>query len=128
MPFNVESYAERLYRFGHRPEDFAELADGLIVVSPIRPPQVVSGLHVPGQAKDIPGQFALTHKVEAVAADVPSGPLFLCVGDIIKCTEAHLDPLEPGCNLLSIHAKHVKAVVARAHERVGAEPVKDAAE
>jgi len=128
MSFNLESYAERLYRFGHRPEDFADLAAGLIVVSPIRPPQVVSGLHVPGQAKDIPGQFALTHKVEAVAADVPeTGPLYLSVGDIIKCTEAHLDPLEPGCNLLSIPAKHIKAVVARAHERIAA-PMKDAAE
>lgn len=118
--FNLEAYAERLYRYGHRPEDFAELAGDLVVVSPIRPPGIIakSGLHAPSAATDIRGQFALTHKVEAAGPEARFNGQVLNVGDIVKCYEAHLDPLEPGmCNMLSIPAKHIKAVVCRAAER-----------
>lgn len=127
MPFNLEAYAERLYRRGHIPQDFAELAPGMVVVSPIRPPQVMSSLHISEAATQIPGQFALTHKVEAVAEDVRAHAEFpLAVGDIVKCYEAHLDPLDPKGNLLSIPRQHVKGVVCRATDRFASVPEDDA--
>ena len=120
MTFNVAAYAHRLYTRGHEPADFAELAPGIIIVSPVRPtelsvlgPDGRPGIELPGGVRDIKGQFCLSHRVEVVGPNDDYG-LGCEVGDIVKVYEAHLDPLDPKGDLLSIPQRFVKAVITRA--------------
>ena len=117
---NTEAFAARLYSGGgtHKASDF-RLPLHLIVVEPVRPPAVLSGLYVPDAVRNLPGQFALAHRVVAIArgADValtPAGELV--VGTLVKCHEAFLDPLQPNGNLLVIDVKHVRAILEPVEE------------
>jgi hypothetical protein len=117
---NLAHFAARLYANGHVPADFREggaLKPGMVIVSPLRPPQVsVGGLHVPEKAREVAGQFALAHVVEAIGpvpAFVPN-LLPLRIGDVVKTREAHLDPLDHRGNLCSVPHEHVLRVFGNA--------------
>lgn len=116
---NIVTYANRLYSEGHRPDDFGELAPGLVVVAPLRPGELsVGGVHIPERARHVDGQFALSHVVVAVATGARLGGdgAGLYVGDVVKCREAHLDPLDPRgkSGLCSIYDRHIVGRIMRA--------------
>lgn len=114
------AFSTRLYKSGHKPEDFhGNLAPHLVAVLPVLPPEQMGGLHLPGAATEKVGtQFALAH----IVAALPYTPFLLwegtpserelCVGDVVKLYEAHIDPMEPArVNIASVPAEHVKAVL-----------------
>ena len=111
---NLVNYANRLYERGHAPEDFregGELKRGIVVLSPVRPPQTMStGIVRTDNGQKIPGQYALSHRVEAVGEQT-EGALRVQVGDIVKCREGHLDILDPSTNLLAIRDEHIIKVL-----------------
>jgi hypothetical protein len=123
-PLSIPHFAHRLYQHGHRPSDFQlRLAPHLCIVEPIRPPgQTKGGIAVPGQVStDLPGQFALAHRVVALPDHGPEGVMLwnkqpLRVGDVIKAREAHLDPVERNGNLRSLPLEHIVAVIATVTE------------
>jgi hypothetical protein len=116
---NLITYANRLYSEGHEPQDFAELAPGLVIVEPLRPGEITqAGVIIPERARHVDGQFALSHVVIAHAPGARLGgngePLAL--GDVVKCREAHLDPVDPRGKVkgfCSIYDSHIIARVAR---------------
>jgi hypothetical protein len=110
----LQAFTARVYAKGHQAGDFEELAHGLLIVSPIRPPSVINGIEVPEEARNVPVQHALAHRVEKGGG----GPLNVRPGDIVKVWEAHIDPLDPKGNLGAIKADFVKAVMFR-QPRVG---------
>lgn len=110
---NVAAFALRLYRKGFKGDDFVAIADGLLIVEPIRPPAVVSGLHVAEKAREIPGQLCLAHRVVARGFLDDTVP-WVEIGDVVLCRLSHLDPIQPDTNLLAIEAKHVLAIIGDA--------------
>ena len=127
MSFDVTTYARRLYKHGHRPEDFnLRLAPHLCIVSPVRAPKVIGGIELAESATEIPGQFALSHRIEALPDHGPDGVFIfngtmpLRVGDIIKAREAHLDPIQRNGDLCSLPLEHIVGVIATVVEVEGA--------
>jgi hypothetical protein len=111
---NLINYAHRLYKQGHVPEDFrggGAMKRGLVVLSPVRPPNITeAGIIRPDASAQVPGQYALSHRVEAVGEQTPDA-VRVNVGDIVKCREGHLDILDPFGNLLAIRDEHILKVV-----------------
>lgn len=109
---SIEAFAADVYAKGYRPEHFLNLKDGMLLLEPVRPPQMTVGIHVPERARDIPGQFCLAHRIVAMAEVQPKDALKVNVGDIVKTREAHLDPIDPTGNLLCIRAEHIIGVIS----------------
>lgn len=127
-------YSERIYRQGHLPNDFhGKLAPHLITVLPVLPPARMGGIHTPDQATEIAGAFALSHIVCAL----PYEPFMiwhgteverqLCIGDVIKCREAHLDPLDgkKHSGMCSLPAEHIVSIIFAAEGEVVPEMLAD---
>lgn len=114
---NTEQFSNRLYEQGHTPSDFdaGAMQRGLVIVSPVRPPEKkTSGLVRLDKERNFAGEYALAHRVEAVSIDMPDDiNLRVSVGDLVKCHEAFLDPLDPTHNLLAINIKFVRGVISR---------------
>lgn len=128
---NIINYAARLYDIGHTPQDFegATLKKGMVILSPVLPPGLyagnsgISGLFRPEQMKKIPGQYALSHRVEAVGEQTETA-LKVKVGDVVKCREGHLDILDPTGRLVAIRDEHIIAKLAvDEHPAAEASPV-----
>ncbi len=111
---NVPGFAARLYAQGHQAGDFEELAHGLLVVSAVRPPEVLAGIHIPDDVRNVKVTYALAHRVEKGGG----GPLNVRPGDIVKVWNEHLDPVDTAGELAIIKSDHVKAVLFRS-PRVG---------
>jgi hypothetical protein len=119
---NLTTYANEIYERGHKPEHFRDgwLKRGIVIVSPVQRPSMSStGIALPAASTNIPGQFALSHRVEAVGPQTDDA-LALSVGDIVKVREGHLDILDPTGRLLAIRDEHVIAVIASADDVVEA--------
>lgn len=113
---NIEAFALRLYREGHRPSDFAGLREGMAIVEKVIPPEMVTpvtadgkGIYAPEAARDIAVQYALAHKVVALPAGCEEkiGGVVLEVGMVVKCREAHLDPIDASKRYCSIPLRHI---------------------
>lgn len=124
---NIINYAARLYDIGHVAQDFdgAELKKGMVILSPVLPPTLytggagVSGLFRPEMMRKVPGQYALSHRVEAMGEQTETA-LKVKVGDVVKCREGHLDILDPTGRLVAIRDEHIIAKLA-VDEQVAAE-------
>lgn len=113
---NAEAFAARLYGSGHVVDDFRDkaIAAGLVIVEAIRAPEVTtSGVALPARSRDIPVQHCLAHRVVALGPR-PDAALPVAVGDIVKCKEAHLDPLDHRNILASIRIEHIKSILVKA--------------
>jgi hypothetical protein len=85
------------------------LAPGLILVSPVRPPErTAAGIVTELATTRIEGTRALMYRVVAVAPGLPDTP---APGDIVILRNALLDPIQPDLDLLVIKREHVIAVV-----------------
>lgn len=117
-----QQFRARLYNRGHLPQDFTNrLSPDLIAVAPIPPLGQKGGIITPGAANDPDKatQFCLAHIVVALPYEpfmLWEGTLAereLCVGDIVKCYEQFIDPVDDVSKqcLATVLASKVKAVV-----------------
>jgi hypothetical protein len=117
----LAAFVERLYERGHEPEDFRSdlLKPGIVIVSPIRPPQSINGAVLPEATRNRIGEGCLAFRVEAVAALNPDAARSIEVhrGDIVKCRQWALDSVDESSGaLLEVENKHILGVLMRANE------------
>lgn len=114
---NTQALSARIYVEGFKAADFQMLKPGLVIVEPIRPPELLRGIHSP-ESKQVPGSACLLFKVLAVADQMPGDALQLIPGDVVTVRNAHLDPVQPNQNVLSIKVEHVLSRLVKAPEDV----------
>ena len=116
---NIHAFMMRLVQSGFQPRDYVDvpIADGLVIVEGIKPPgSSTGGVLLPDRASaEVPVQLCLLHRVVAIGGKVLVEGHELRRGDVVKCKEAHLDPLDHKNVLASTPGAHIKAIVLR-HE------------
>ena len=101
---NVEAFAQRLYRHGHTAADFSDLRAGGYIVEGIRAPKVLAGIELTDKASEAPVQFCLLHRVVAAW----EGGKY-AVGDLVKCHEQMIDPIDTKARLGWVEERDVRA-------------------
>lgn len=104
---------ERLYRRGFLPGDFKadRLAPNLIVLRPLRRPEIMGGILTAGEESRFE---SLAFVVVAASETVANAS----VGDTVCIRNALAEPVQPDRQLYIVDAKHVWAVLERAAETV----------
>lgn len=98
----------RVYTEGFRASDI-RLAAGLVLVSPVRPPErTEAGIVVSLATTRIEGTRAILYRVEAIADGAEDG---LLVGDVVVLRNALLDPIHPDLEALVIRREHIVGVL-----------------
>lgn len=98
----------KVYASGFDP-DSLDLAAGLVLVEPVRPPERTSaGIVVSLDTTRTEGTRALMYRVVRLAPGLPDG---VNVGDVVVLRNALLDPIHPSLDLLVIKREHIVAVV-----------------
>lgn len=118
---------ERIFRDGLRASDYSAIKPNTLLVSPVRPPDRISGLVMPGSS--VTGANAILYRVEAVsplARGAESGRASVWLlpgdagdtaiatlkpGDVVTLRNGMLEPVHPDGSLLAIDVRHVLGVV-----------------
>lgn len=105
---SLENLRVRIYQYGFRTEDFAELKGGLVVVEPVKPPsQSAGGVYTGPNPEDLKGTACLFFRVVATAQRHPTDTLVHAPGDVVTLRAAHLDPVNAAETLMFIKSEHL---------------------
>jgi co-chaperonin GroES (HSP10) len=106
---------QRIYIEGWQLSDFVGVKEDMLIIEPLKPDAETAtkgGIILPGQeVGKIPGVAAFLYRVAAKGPDIEHWPLAPQVGDIVIVRNAMVDPLHVNQALLTVHRKHVLAIV-----------------
>lgn len=113
--FNLPAFVLRLWRHGFAAGDFKRIRRGVVMMSPLRPPDTVAGIKIPAGAREIPGTMTIIQRVEA-RGPMPllwflRGIVRVKVGDVVVVRLSHLDPLHVNTDMMAIEAQQIYAVL-----------------